>query len=165
MSNLNQDTPTSAASGDVANGSRGVAGQPPSDFPASGGPANRGPDNAPDNVDSAPGNVGADSPGSADAGVGNQGVASAKPAALVSDADALRRQWESVQVGFVDDPRGAVREADALVSTAINDLATNFSEQRARLEAGWASDSGASTDDLRGAFQTYRDFFDRLLSV
>ena len=88
-----------------------------------------------------------------------------QPTALVGDPEGLRRQWDSVQVGFVDDPRNAVREADALVSAAIEELATGFSDQRSRLEAAWAGGSDASTDDLRGAFRTYRDFFERLLSV
>ena len=81
----------------------------------------------------------------------------------MGDPEGLRRQWDSVQVGFVDDPRNAVREADALVSAAIEELAAGFSDQRSRLEAAWAGGSDASTDDLRGAFRTYRDFFERLL--
>lgn len=94
------------------------------------------------------------------------GSASSQPIAFVSDPEGLQRQWDSVQVGFVDDPRNAVREADALVSTTIEELAAGFNEQRSRLEAAWASGSDeASTDDLRGAFRTYRDFFERLLSV
>ena len=85
--------------------------------------------------------------------------------ALVSDPEGLQRQWDSVQVGFVDDPRNAVREADALVLATIEELAAGFNDQRSRLEAAWARGGDASTDDLRGAFRTYRDFFERLLSV
>jgi hypothetical protein len=84
---------------------------------------------------------------------------------LVSDPESLRRQWESVQVGFVDDPRRAVGDADVLVSSVIEDLAGGFRSQRERLEARWSEGSETSTDDLRESFRRYRDFFDRLLQV
>jgi hypothetical protein len=87
------------------------------------------------------------------------------PVALTSDPEALRRQWDSVQVGFVDDPRQAVGEADALVTSAIDDLVAGFRHQRERLEAAWSNGNEASTDDLRDAFRLYRDFFERLLRV
>lgn len=90
---------------------------------------------------------------------------SSQPIAFVSDPGGLQRKWDSVQVGFVDDPQNAVREADALVSATIEELAAGFNDQRSRLEAAWDRGSDASTDDLRGAFRTYRDFFERLLSV
>ena len=98
---------------------------------------------------------------------GNEGVGSgsSQPIAFVSDPEGLQRKWDSVQVGFVDDPRNAVREADALVSATIEELAVGFNDQRSRLEAAWDRGSDASTDDLRGAFRTYRDFFERLLRV
>jgi hypothetical protein len=84
---------------------------------------------------------------------------------LFEDADALRREWESVQVRFVDDPRGAVQDADLLVSEAIEQLTASFDAQRERLAALWSGEASASTDELRAAFATYRDFFNRLLSV
>jgi hypothetical protein len=84
---------------------------------------------------------------------------------LVSDPESLRRRWESVQVGFVDDPRQAVGEADGLVSVVIDDLADGFRRQRQRLESQWSEGRDASTDDLRESFQRYRDFFERLLHV
>jgi len=84
---------------------------------------------------------------------------------LVSDPESLRRRWESVQVGFVDDPRQAVRDADGLVSSVIEDLADGFRRQRQRLESHWSDGGEASTDDLRESFHRYRDFFERLLEV
>jgi hypothetical protein len=112
---------------------------------------------------------GATAEGPPDNGQGDGGENSSdetsQSTAFVSDPGALRRQWDSVQVGFVDDPHNAVREADALVSAAIEELSAGFSDQRSRLEAAWAGGRDTSTDDLRGAFRTYRDFFERLLSV
>ena len=84
---------------------------------------------------------------------------------LVSDPAALRLSWDSIQVGFVDDPRRAVGDAEHLVSAVVDDLVDGFRLQRQRLEASWLVGAEASTDDLRQAFQRYRDFFERLLQL
>jgi hypothetical protein len=84
---------------------------------------------------------------------------------LLSQTEELRRRWASVQVSFVDSPRDAVRDADALVSEVIDDLVTGFRAQRERLEMQWAGGNEASTEELRGALQRYRDFFERLVQV
>jgi hypothetical protein len=84
---------------------------------------------------------------------------------LVGDPATLRRQWESVQVGFVDDPRRAVEDAEGLVSTVVEELVDNFRLQRQALEASWSEGSDRSINDLRQAFQRYRDFFERLLQI
>ena len=81
--------------------------------------------------------------------------------ALVNDGDSFRNRWSSVQVGFVDDPRRAVEEAEQLVTDVIADLVDGFRQHRQRLDG----DRDGSTDELRAAFQRYRDFFDRLLNV
>lgn len=81
------------------------------------------------------------------------------------DGDRLRTTWESVQTTFVDDPRGAVQRADALVSQTIETLSSSFAAERSRLEQQWDSGEDVSTEDLRVALQRYRSFFDRLLSV
>ena len=84
---------------------------------------------------------------------------------LLRDPEDLRKRWESVQVGFVDNPREAVGEAENLVSSAIGEIAGQFRQQRERLEASWDQGRDPSTDDLRIVFQGYRDFFGRLLQV
>jgi hypothetical protein len=84
---------------------------------------------------------------------------------LVRDPESLRQRWESIQVGFVDSPREAVGEAENLVSSAIGEIANSFRQQRDGLETSWAQGQDPSTDDLRMAFQNYRDFFGRLLQV
>ena len=77
----------------------------------------------------------------------------------------LRARWDSVQAGFVDDPKECVHKADGLVSDVVGRLATGFTETRSRLEEQWARGEEASTEDLRLALRRYRDFFDRLLAV
>ena len=84
---------------------------------------------------------------------------------LLRDPESLRQRWESIQVGFVDSPREAVGEAENLVSSAIGEIANSFRQQRDGLETSWAQGQEPSTDDLRMAFQSYRDFFGRLLQV
>jgi hypothetical protein len=76
-----------------------------------------------------------------------------------------RSRWDDIQARFVDDPRGAVREADELVSTVIGELESSFHSRRDSLEAGWQEGDDTSTEGLRLALQAYRSFFGRLLST
>jgi len=77
----------------------------------------------------------------------------------------LRRRWDTVQAGFVDDPRDCVQNADGLVSDVLVQLTTGFTEARSRLEQQWGRGEEASTEDLRVALKRYRQFFERLLAV
>jgi hypothetical protein len=77
----------------------------------------------------------------------------------------LRSRWENLQVGFVDEPRHAVEQADQLVNETIRGLTAGFANERQKLEKQWRDGADASTEDLRVAFQRYRSFFDRLLSL
>jgi hypothetical protein len=84
---------------------------------------------------------------------------------LVKEVPALRARWEAVQVGFVDDPRRAVSDAEALVGDVINEMTAGFRDQRHRLESQWSKGQEASTEQLRQAIQLYGDFFERFLRV
>jgi hypothetical protein len=77
----------------------------------------------------------------------------------------LRGRWSGIQASFVDDPRKAVQEADALVASAVKQIEESFRDQRSQLEKQWNEGTEASTEDLRVAVQRYRAFFDRLLSM
>jgi len=81
------------------------------------------------------------------------------------ETDSLRGQWDSIQVGFVDEPRQAVEKADALVAGAMKRLAEVFAAERERLEKQWDRGDSVSTEELRLALRRYRAFFGRLLSV
>ena len=74
-------------------------------------------------------------------------------------------RWDALQVGFIDEPRRAVEQADSLVAGAMKRLAEVFAEERARLESQWDRGDNVSTEDLRVAMRRYRSFFRRLLSV
>jgi hypothetical protein len=74
-------------------------------------------------------------------------------------------RWDAVQIGFVDDPRQAVRQADELVAQVMKSLAESFSAERARFEGQLEQKDSASTENLRVALRRYRSFFQRLLSL
>jgi hypothetical protein len=82
-----------------------------------------------------------------------------------NDTQDFRSRWEKIQIGFVDEPRTAVVQADELVANAIKRLAEVFATERSKLEAEWGKTDNVSTEDLRVALRRYRSFFDRLLSV
>jgi len=86
-------------------------------------------------------------------------------AILGAEAASLRQEWETIQAGFVDEPRQAVERADALVARAAQRLADSFAHERGRLEEQWGRGGDVSTEDLRRALRRYRAFFDRLLSI
>jgi len=77
----------------------------------------------------------------------------------------FRSRWDVIQRGFVDDPGGAVRAGDDLVAQVIKCLSDSFSEQRAELEGETNQTDRSSTENRRLAFQRYRSFFERLLSI
>jgi len=77
----------------------------------------------------------------------------------------LRERWQTVQGRFVDHPRDAVQEADALVAEIIRELAEDFAHARGELERQWDQDSDVDTEDLRLALQHYRSFMERLLAA
>lgn len=87
------------------------------------------------------------------------------PLFLPDVAKDFRSSWDAVQIGFVDDPRQAVREADELVAQVMKSLAQTFSSERASLEGQVDQTDHASTENLRIALRRYRSFFQRLLSL
>jgi hypothetical protein len=77
----------------------------------------------------------------------------------------LRKQWEGVQAGFVDEPREAVRQADELLASAIEELVESFAQARANLEGQLSRGGQTNTEDLRVALKKYRSFFQKLMTV
>src|SRR5215469_7913572 len=92
----------------------------------------------------------------------------ADPAARLfstGEAGSLRSRWGSIQVGFVDEPKRSVKEADQLVDEVISHLAEGFATERQRLASQWDGSDDVSTEDLRCSFHRYRSIFERLLSI
>jgi hypothetical protein len=86
-------------------------------------------------------------------------------AALLSreESELLRKRWIEIQGKFVDEPRSAVQQADALVSEVVEKIIQMFASEHSSLEGQWNQGIDVSTEDLRKALQHYRSFFNRLV--
>ena len=89
----------------------------------------------------------------------------AAPLFSVQESRDFFSKWDALQVGFIDEPRHAVEQADHLVAATMKRMAEIFAEERKRLEGQWDRGNNVSTEDLRVAMRRYRSFFRRLLSV
>jgi len=81
------------------------------------------------------------------------------------EVDQLQSRWDSIQAGFVDEPRKTLEEADKFVASAIERVSHLYSDERGKLEGMWRRGDQVSTEDLRIALQRYRTFFSRLTSM
>ena len=79
------------------------------------------------------------------------------------EAELFRTRWSEIQGKFVDEPRSAVQQADALVSDVIDKITEMFANEHSLLEGQWKEGNDVSTEDLRIALQHYRSFFNRLV--
>jgi hypothetical protein len=79
------------------------------------------------------------------------------------ESENFRLRWNDIQGKFVDEPRTAVQQADALVSEVIEHITHNFANEHRSLEVQWNHEDDVSTEDLRKALQHYRSFFNRLV--
>ena len=79
------------------------------------------------------------------------------------ESENLRTRWNEIQAKFVDEPRSAVQQADALVSEVIEKITQMFANEHSALESQWKQGNDVSTEDLRKALQRYRSFFNRLV--
>ena len=87
------------------------------------------------------------------------------PLLSAKEEEDFRSRWNTIQSGFVDEPRRAVEDADGLVAQIMQRLAQSFSDQKGNLEIQWDNSQQVSTEDLRMALRRYLSFFDRLLSI
>ena len=80
--------------------------------------------------------------------IGRHETIDERPVPMFAGAEAAgyRTQWDAIQTGFVDEPRKAVQEADALVSLVIRRLSEVFGDERASLERQWGKGDEISTD-------------------
>jgi hypothetical protein len=93
----------------------------------------------------------------------NMNVGSAISLLSYPDSDHFRARWNEIQGMFVDEPRSAVQQADALVSEVVVHITQMFEDEHNSLESQWNQGNDVSTEDLRKALQHYRSFFNRLV--
>lgn len=79
------------------------------------------------------------------------------------ESEGLRHRWNEIQGMFVDEPRAAVQQADALVSEVMEQITRMFTSEHSSLESQWTQGDDVSTEDLRKVLQRYRSFFNRLV--
>jgi hypothetical protein len=93
------------------------------------------------------------------------GTNAGSSAALLNpeESEHFRTRWNEIQGNFVDEPRSAVQQADALVSEVIEQITQMFANEHSSLEGQWNQGNDVSTEDLRKALQRYRSFFNRLV--
>jgi hypothetical protein len=101
-----------------------------------------------------------------------------------TERERFSKQWEFIQARFVDSPKGAVAEADDLVSSLMktrgypvsdfDQRAADISVDYPRVVENYRSaheialrdgKNGASTEDLRTAMIHYRSLFEELVMV
>lgn len=102
----------------------------------------------------------------ADASTGRVSGSDARtPLLSAADSESFRSRWTETQTTFVDEPRGSVESADALVAELMQTLAASFANERSGLEEQWEHGEDVDTEELRNALRRYRSFFERLLAV
>ena len=79
------------------------------------------------------------------------------------ELDGYRSRWESLQLGFVDDPKRAAEEAD----TVVGEVLGRITERRQTLsdELNRQSEQDADTESMRLAVRNYRALFRRLVGA
>ena len=80
------------------------------------------------------------------------------------DQERFVARWQEIQAEFVDEPRRAVDDADALVVDMMDRLARMLASERERL-GSFGQAGQVSTEDLRQGLQRYRALFEWLLAV
>jgi hypothetical protein len=73
------------------------------------------------------------------------------------DVEGYRRRWETLQAGFVDDPRGSAEQAGALLEEAVEHVSRRSRELRD--DFGRQTGQGGDTEAMRLALRQYREFF------
>jgi hypothetical protein len=81
------------------------------------------------------------------------------------ELQAITMRWRDIQARFVDEPRAAVRDADALVADLMQRLTRMLAAERHQLESRSTNGEDISTEDLRQGLLRYRAVFDRLLAA
>jgi len=82
------------------------------------------------------------------------------------ERDKLTLRLQQALTTFVDNPRQAVEEADAVLDNVATRFTDTLTERRRVLRARWQDqDTDAQTEELRLALRQYREITERLLHM
>lgn len=76
------------------------------------------------------------------------------------DMTDVQRRFEEIQSDFIDDPKGAVREAERLMGEAIDRWTKSMRERMQSMHRD--TGDGADTEQLRVTMRSYREFIQSL---
>ncbi|WP_435112519.1 hypothetical protein [Nocardiopsis synnemataformans] len=91
--------------------------------------------------------------------------AAGMPRSRGAKLERVRERWNATQGRFVDDPHGAVREADALAAEVADAVVAEIEERRSALRSAWNEGEGTDTESLRVALRDYRSFVEHLVGT
>ena len=77
------------------------------------------------------------------------------------ELEGYRSRWESLQLGFVDDPKRAAEEADTVVGELLGRLTEH--RQALSVDLNRQSEQDVDTESMRLAVRNYRSLFRRLV--
>jgi hypothetical protein len=83
----------------------------------------------------------------------------------VDDVDSYRTDWRAVQAGFVEDPDGAIRAADDLITRVVDTFAAGIAARRVALSGPQEGEDDDRTEAQRLTLRRYRTLFEQLLTV
>jgi hypothetical protein len=85
------------------------------------------------------------------------------PGFAPAESERFHTRWNDIQGKFVDEPRSAVEQADALVAEVVEKITRVFTDEHSTLKSQWRNGNNVSTEDLRQTLQRYRSLFNRLV--
>jgi len=78
--------------------------------------------------------------------------------------EGYRDRWQLIQLHFIDDPRSAAEQAQALVGDVVQGFCDALNRQRDELDR-WQDAQLEDTEELRVTVRRYRDLLDRLFAL
>jgi hypothetical protein len=87
------------------------------------------------------------------------------PLSGAGEPERFAARWQEIQAEFVDNPRKAIEDADALVADLVQRLNQMLAREREQLDPRARAGEDITTEDLRQGLQRYRALVQRLLAA
>ncbi|WP_370517012.1 hypothetical protein [Streptomyces acidiscabies] len=96
---------------------------------------------------------------------GESGYRHGSPLIARDECDKLELRMRHALAGFVDEPKGAVVEADQVLEELTARVTEAITRRRRTVRGAWQTGEGGDTEQLRLALRDYRELCERLLHV